>query len=212
MGTSNKEVFDKFLLLIKDRTLCQLLTDQELSEVLNQFLSGSASLYFKNCRKDLSQNKASYLREFFDADGIETEFTISNYPESPNSSSIQLVAELDGVAVDYTFDDITKTFTISPAVTGDLVLGYDFVGDFVETLDDEEQWILAHGMVVIWTSSQIRDYDKLREKMTNKDFNNLYSPANLLSKLSEMRKMSLLEIRFLTISYSKESIVFDGFR
>lgn len=211
LSTSNKEVFDKFLLLVKDRTLCQLLTDQELSEVLGLFLNGSKSLYFKNCRTDLSQSSGDYVREEYTGDGIVTDFTISTYPTVLNPLSINLIAQVDGSDVSYSFDENTNTFTIIPAPTGSVVVGYDYVGDFVEDLSDEEQWILAHGMIIVWTSAQLRDYDKLREKMTNKDFNNLYSPANLLDKLTNLRKESLREIKFLRVSYSKQSIDFNGF-
>lgn len=54
MPTPYSDIFTKFNSIVEDNTLLSVLTDEELSELLEIFLSKSKSIYFKNCRKDLS--------------------------------------------------------------------------------------------------------------------------------------------------------------
>ena len=209
MSTSNKRVFDKFLALIKSRNICTTLTDNDMTALLNTFLSESSFVYFKNCTKDLSLNKPyEFYEQTFIADGIDNEFTISQYPNSPNPTSISYIAKVDGIDAAYSFDDLNLIFTITPLPTiGQTVLcGYNFIGQFDEDLNEEECWILAHGMLITWISGNIMTDSILSDMIVTINFSTPHSPANLLDKLVMLRKQTLREIRQLTVSYS-----FNGF-
>lgn len=214
MSTSNTEVFNRFLSLIEDDKLCSLLTDEELTYHLEYFLNESLSVYFKNCKKDLTlREKADFYRQSETATPAQTDFLLTQYPNDPNSEAISYVCTVDSVDATYTFDALTQTFTISsPVLSGGetVEVGYDFVGQFNEDsqegeLDDEELWILAHGMVVTWNSAKVYSEKNLKNKLSTTDYKQ-FSPANLIDKLLAIRNQSLKEIRRLTVSYS-----FNGF-
>ena len=212
MSTSYKQVFDRFLKLIDDRTLCELLNDEDMTDLLESFLNGAQSIYFKNCKKNLKDKEnPEFYSEEFTGDGTTNEFTISQYPINPNEESLKLYCKVNDEDVDFTFDSDTLQFTTNdiPETDDNVICGYDFIGQFNDDVDDEELWIIAHGMIIMWNSSKLNSVNKLKERLTTKDFNSLHSPANLLDKLMILRKSSLIEIRNLTVDYSFND--FTGF-
>lgn len=214
MSTSWSKVFDNFLILVDDRELCSLLTDEQMTEILRLYLNESYSTRFKNCRKDLTDiEEPEFYTQSFVADGNSNEFVISQYPTNPNEDAITMTCTVNGVNATFTFNDVTKKFTISSTLSAsdDVVCGYEFVGQFNDLSDEEEEicWILAHGMIIAWQSHIINNEKKMRERLTSKDFHSLHSPANLLEKLMLLRKESLKLYRDLVVSYSFNS--FDGF-
>lgn len=212
MSTSYTEPFDKFNSSISDAPLFSGLTDQELTELLDIFLSKSKSVYFKNCTKDLSdcQNPDFYTKSFI-ADGVVNTFVIDKYPVSPNSKAIDLVCKVNYVDItSYTFDEDTLTFTITSTLVDDDVVecGFDFYGQFNETLSDEEEWVLSEGMKLTWLNRQIYKEEKLKDKLSTKDYNN-FSPANLLDKLVLLKKETESELLNMVNGYSFNG--FEGF-
>ena len=211
MSTPNNYIFNRFLKLIEDDKLCSLLTDEELTYHLEYFLNESLSVYFKKCKKDLTDVEiADFVLEEETAIAGQTNFVLSTYPTDPNSEAIALVFTVDDVEVGYTFSSTTMTFTADTPLTGGETVkyGYDFVGQFNEDLDDEEMWILAHGMVVTWNSAKVYAEKKLKNALSTKDYK-FFSPVNLLEKMIELRDYSFKEIRRLTVSYSFND--FQGF-
>jgi len=211
LATSKMEVFNKFLALVNDSSICSLLTDEDMTRLLSLFLSESSSIRFKNCKKNLSDaTNAVFYRENFTGDGATTSFVIAQYPATPNEDSIELFATVSGTDVSYTFTEATKTFVLAstPTLGVPIILGYDDVGQFNETLNDEEQWILAHGMIISWQSDKLNHNKLLSNRLTSKDFKS-FSPAMLLDKMILLRKQSLTEIRRLIVSYSFND--FTGF-
>ena len=153
MSTPFVDIFNKFLSLIDDGSIVRGLTDGQVTEVLYNYLD-NAKIYFKSCKKDLSSyQKYKFHSQTVIADGINKEYLLSNYPTIPSEDSIELIFTVDGISVDYTFDVETLTFTaeLLPTVGDEVVFGYNFSGQFEDDLDDEEEWILAHGMVLSWT-------------------------------------------------------------
>ncbi|TRZ53913.1 MAG: hypothetical protein D4S01_00465 [Dehalococcoidia bacterium] len=211
MATSKIEVFNRFLNLINDVDICSLLTDQDMTEMLDYFIKRSASVEFKNCKKDLSDaTEPVFYRESFIGDGSSVSYIISQYPATPNEDSISMFAQVDETDVLYGFTESTKTFVLSatPTLSSSIVLGYDDVGQFNETLSEEEMWILAHGMILSWQSSKLRHTSMIKNRLTSKDFKS-FSPANLLEKMLELHKYSYKEMHRLIVNYSFND--FTGF-
>ncbi len=212
MSTSNTEVFNRFLTLIEDDKLCSLLTDEELTYQLDLFLNESLSVYFKKCKKDLSLTQDSdFYSQNYTATPAQTDFILSQYPTDPNEDAISYSATVNGTDAIYTFDELTTTFTItSPVLAGGetVICGYDFVGQFDEDLDDEEKWVLAHGMILTWNSEKYYSEQKLKNQLSTTDYK-FFSPANLLDKLNQLKEYSRREMRRLTVSYSFND--FQGF-
>ena len=77
---------------------------------------------------------------------------------------------------------------------------------FNVTLTQEEQWILAYGMVLTWTSKIVRDENKLKEKLGTKDYT-MYSPANMLKELKDLEKLTTYNFRRLIVSYTYNSFI-----
>ena len=71
---------------------------------LEYFLNESLSVYFKKCKKDLTNvEKADFHTQTDTATVGQTEFVLTKYPTDPNSDAIELSIKVDDVDVDYTF-------------------------------------------------------------------------------------------------------------
>ncbi|MDD4779002.1 MAG: hypothetical protein PHT02_00165 [Tissierellia bacterium] len=141
MSTPYSDIFTKANILFEDASLLANLTDDEYTELLEIFLSKGKTLYFKSCKKDLTD-----------------------------------------------INDTTKVFN--------------------ETLDDEEQWILAQSIFLVWLEKQLYKEEKLRDRITTKDYNS-FSKANLIDKLTILKNDALKQLKSLVIDYTFNS--FEGF-
>jgi hypothetical protein len=205
--TSYKKIFNHFTKLITDRDIAVNLNNEDMTYLLDLFLTESKSIWFKNCKVDLSEKEEPlFLSENFVATGgVGNTFIISDYPNNPDPESIILICKINDVnTTDYTFNSNTKTFTItSDLVAGDEVTcGFEFIGQFNNILTDEEQIILAYGMIISWFSPHLFDTRKLKEIISSKDWNQPHSPANLLEKLEMLNNVAMKKIKQMTISYS----------
>lgn len=212
MSTPYINIFNKYNAETTDSNLFADLTDKEMTELLEIFLSKSKSIYFKNCTKDLTDVETyDYYTKTFIADGINNTFVIDDYPTDPNEDAILMVCKVNNVDITtYTFDEETLTFTISSTLVDDdeVICGYDFSGQFNQTLDLQEEFILAKGMQMVWCDRQIYREEKLRDKIGTRDYT-IHSPANLISKLIELRNMTKKDLQEMVVSYSFDS--FEGF-
>ncbi len=141
MSTPYSDIFTKANILFQDANLLANLTDDEYTELLELFLSKAKSIYFKKCKKDLTD-----------------------------------------------VDDILKEFN--------------------ETLDDQEQWIIAECIKYIWYERQLFKEEKIRDKMGTKDYDRK-SPGNLLDKLTILKKEAKKDLDAILVSYSFDD--FEGF-
>lgn len=80
--------------------------------------------------------------------------------------------------------------------------------EFNETLDDEEQWIIAEGIKLIWLEKQLYKEEKLRNRIGNKDYQT-YSPANLIDKLTVLINDAKQNLNSLIRSYELND--FEGY-
>lgn len=70
-----------------------------------------------------------------------------------------------------------------------------------KTLTDEEVEILANLMVLEWLKPQINSIELLKQGMSTKDYR-IYSQANHLDSLKELRKETVSEVDRLIVSYT----------
>jgi len=202
------ELFTKYNTIPSDSKLLSSLNNQELTQLLTLFLSKSKSVYFKKCKTDLSDvENSDYYNQTFIGDGIIDTFTIDKYPMNPNPNAIDYICKVNGINVDYTFDEATLTFELSivPDLGDNVVCGYEFCGQFNNDVTDEEQWILVTFMAIVWLDSKIMKEEKTRNKMTSKDYRQS-SEGNLLDKLTLLRKEFKKEADQMVYDYS-----FNGF-
>lgn len=214
MSTPKIDIFSKFLVTMYDRDFCLNYTDATRNALFDSYLNKSASLYFKKCRKDLSlQTDASSLSETFTATG-SADFVISDYPTVTDENAIELICTVDGVDADYTFTESTKTFTITPTpdVGATVICGYNYSGEYEEDLSDEEEWILALGMIITFVSANLYVSSKMRDKIMSKDFSQPHSPANLIKELRLLKQEAEIDVRNRIVDYTYETIDFDGFQ
>ena len=80
---------------------------------------------------------------------------------------------------------------------------------FNEILSEEEEWILAEGMRLTWYERQLYKEEKLRDKMTTKDYNSSHSQANLINELTALKNDTLKQLNSLVVDYSFND--FKGF-
>jgi len=140
MPTLFSEIYTKANILFDDAPLLGSLTDDEYNELLELFLS-KAKIYFKSCKKDLSD-----------------------------------------------IDDVLKEFN--------------------EALSEQEQWVLALGIRLVWLERKLYKEENLRNKMGNRDYQT-FSPANLIDKLILLRDKTEKDLKKLIVDYSFDS--FAGF-
>lgn len=205
MATSFNLIYEKFMEMISDSTLA-LLPDDDLKEILYQYLGRAKSIEFKQCKSNLSSiNTPSSFTQSFNGDGVQTDFVIST---PPITNSIEIV-KVNGVNVtNYTYDVDTRTFhfTNPPATgTNNVVLGWDFVGEFIADLTDEEMWILACGMLIGWLEPKIKEEKLLRETIGSKDLK-VTSHANQLKELMVLEDLTRARLKKYINSYT-----FNGF-
>ena len=79
---------------------------------------------------------------------------------------------------------------------------------FNEDIDEQEQWIICEAMKYIWCERQIYKEEKLRDRLTTKDYENS-SPGNLLDKLIKLKLSTKKLLDEMIISYSFDN--FEGF-
>lgn len=75
------------------------------------------------------------------------------------------------------------------------------IGNYTNTLTDEEIEILSLGICRYWLSSKAINEDSLRNALTVKDYS-LYSPANLLREVNTLRRDINYEYDTRIIEYS----------
>ena len=140
MPTLFSDVYTKANILFDDAPLLASLDDDEYDELLELFLSKS-KIYFKSCKKDLTD-----------------------------------------------IDDTLKQFN--------------------EDLDDEEQWVLALGIRLVWLERKLYKEENLRNRITTKDYNS-FSGGNLIDKLTTLRDKTLKDLKNLVTDYTFNN--FEGF-
>lgn len=82
---------------------------------------------------------------------------------------------------------------------------------FKQTLTDEEIEILANLMVIEWLKPQINSIEILKQSMSTKDYK-MYSQANHLNTLIELKKETYAEIDRLIVSYTYSNNSLDDLR
>jgi hypothetical protein len=208
MPTSNKVLFDRFLSRINDRDICKLLTEEEFIELLDMRKNHSLSVYFINIETDAEDVLApEFYREEKVGDNIETNFTISQWSSGQLEISTNPYATVDGelqiLDTDYTFDENTLTFSfiIAPSLGTEVETGYNFIGEFVNELTDEEIWITTSGMLLSWLNDKVYNLDNMKNRMSPKDFK-VFSPANLLDKMTNLLERTRRDVRRESVGYS----------
>lgn len=79
---------------------------------------------------------------------------------------------------------------------------------FNQTLSDEEQWILAMAMRLVWVERQLYKEKQLNDHLETKDYT-IHSPGNLLDKLITLKDETKRELKSQINDYSFNN--FEGF-
>ena len=85
----------------------------------------------------------------------------------------------------------------------------DVLEQFNVDIDEQEQWLIAQSMRIVWLDKQIYREEKLRDRIGSRDYQ-MHSPGNLLDKLILLKKETKRELNELLISYSFDE--FEGFK
>ena len=211
MSVPYTDIFNKFNLLIDDPVLFADLNDEEYTSLLELFLNKSKSVHFKYIQDVLSNYQVSdFYTKTFEYE-YSDEFQIERYPGEPNSETIDLVCKVNDVDInEYEFDEVNLKFKINIDLDeeDEVVCGYNFYGQFNDDIADEVQWILATGMKLTWLERKLYAEQNLRNHWSNKDYS-IHSPANLLEKLTKLKKDTQKDLDRMIISYTFND--FDGF-
>lgn len=79
---------------------------------------------------------------------------------------------------------------------------------FNPILDDEEQWVLALGIRLVWLERKLYKEENLRNRITTKDYNS-FSGGNLIDKLTVLRDKTEKDLKQKVIDYTFNE--FEGF-
>lgn len=80
---------------------------------------------------------------------------------------------------------------------------------FNNTLSEEEQWVVAYGMILSWINSNVNDETKLKNLIGDRDYKT-YSPANLLKALNELRNDIEWKLKQARERYDYDDWNFEG--
>lgn len=83
----------------------------------------------------------------------------------------------------------------------------DTLKQFNQTLNNEEQWIIAESIKLVWTERQLFKEEKLRDRMTTKDYNASHSTANLIDKLILLKNDAEKSLNNKIVSYTFNSFI-----
>lgn len=113
-------------------------------------------------------------------------------------------------------EEILKNLLVSAIVRfrkckKDLNNRNDELGEFNIDLSDDEIEILACLMVLSWLEPQINSIELLKQTLSTKDYK-LYSQANHLKELLELRKENSIEVDRLIKNYINENTSLDDLR
>lgn len=122
------------------------------------------------------------------------------------SRALSKMREYDFVDLDeYEIDEMLDPFLTSAesefARVCEESLEKDKSGEYVNSLSEECIEILALGVVAYWITAYAADADKMRNALGTKDYS-LFSPANLLSTVEEVRKNFLMDFQTAINKYS----------
>jgi hypothetical protein len=172
----------------------------------------SASSKFTECDKDLSlRNDATGVTKTFNGDGATATFTMA----STALTGSEYVVLVDGATsvsgTDFIVSGNIFTFSAGyyPATgTDNVSISWEFAGEFEENLTELEQEIVTNMMVLEWLKPKVNHMDLLEYRLGSKDFQ-MFSPANFLKELRELKKDIESEIDFLIVKYSYNNDLSD---
>lgn len=85
----------------------------------------------------------------------------------------------------------------------------DILKEFNLDLSEEEQWILATGIRLVWLERKLFKEENLRNRLTTKDYNNGFSSGNFIDKLTVLRDKTEKDLKAKIVNYSFND--FEGF-
>ena len=144
---------------------------------LFQYLCYAIAGFRKYCYNDLDL-RTDFSQEIYEftGDGATGEFTLS--PDPPTGASFYVAVD-DVETTGYTYDTDTKVLTITsvPALSSDVYIAGYVIGTFTETLNIDEQRILAEGMIIPFLESNIYMTKQLNQMIYGTPIG-LHSQAN----------------------------------
>lgn len=174
----------------------------------------SASSKFIECDTDISATTrvdATGVTELFNGDGVTASFTMVSTALT-GSEYVVLVSSTTSVSeTNFTVSGNVFTFATGyyPATgTNNVSISWEFAGEYTEDLTELEEEIVANMMVLEWLKPKVNHMDLLEYRLGSKDFQ-MFSPANFLKELRELKKDTELEIDSLIVKYSYNNDLSD---
>jgi len=109
----------------------------------------------------------------FTGTGAQTDFVLSPIP----TDTIFYVTIDDVETTDYTYLAGTISFTVAPVLSSEIYVGTYTIGAFTDTLEDEEQEILAEGIALNLVKKNLFTTKQLNQMIYGNSIG-LYSQAN----------------------------------
>jgi hypothetical protein len=122
-------------------------------------------------------------------------------------------APLLGSLTDNEYDELLELFLSKSKIyfkscKKDLTDIDDTLKRFNPILDDEEQWVLALGIRLVWLERKLYKEENLRNRITTKDYNS-FSGGNLIDKLTTLRDKTEKDLKQKVVDYTFNE--FEGF-
>ena len=212
MATPFSKIYKRFLHQIEDADLLEA-TDETIKELLFNYLEDSIVEFEYRCDKSLEFEFP--CRDSIKLNVKDNKAIINNcYSENLD---LEIFCVFTGIKffkdIDYklNYDKETKDMEIvfiNNSVFDEIIVEFDFEGEFKEDLNNTEQYILTLGMLIHWISPKINLEENLSNVLTDKDYKQL-SPANMLFRLTEYKKQLREELEIYIQRYNFKD--FGGF-
>lgn len=176
-GTSYYTIYKKAVTEFKDPTLNKLLEQQSVLffEVMYNFLENAIPLFTNPTvqRKKIRNNipPQNFINEFT-GDGITNQYIIQNHPQSKDMDNTIIEITINDTPVQAKYDETNNTvlFDNIPQEGSNIKVQLYYVGEFAETLNYDEEYILSQFIVACWSEYITNDKLDIIRLLGDTDF------------------------------------------
>lgn len=193
MATPFRQIYQRFLNQINDADLLEA-TEDTIKELLFDFLKGSIVEFEYRCDKSLNYINPASNSIKLPVKNNKTKFNDLISENLELNIFCPLTGRIFFKDTDYVInliknveEEYLEIQFITNLVMDEVIVEYDFEGEFEQELDNTEQHILVIGMLLHWISPKINLEENLSNVVTDKDYRQL-SPANMLHRLTSYKK------------------------
>lgn len=188
-GTCYFDIYKRAIIEFKDPTLKKMLNDNSIlfSETMYNFLENAISLFttpYETVKKLSKRAVPETETENFVCNGTDKTFVLTDFPSDDLVDFCLFEYTVNGEKVEGSYDKTTHTviLDIVPPENSNLVVYTYYIGNFTDTLYDEEIYILSQFIVACWSEFITNDKLDIIRLLGDTDFKLTSNSSTTTSK------------------------------